>query len=70
VTLFSHGIISLGALAATMIATSGDETFIMLAMFPAKALLIIMITFFIGLVGGWLTDKLVKTTVQVRSSSG
>ncbi len=60
VTLFSHGIISLGALAATMIATSGDETFIMLAMFPAKALLIIMITFFIGLVGGWLTDKLVK----------
>jgi len=34
VTLYEHGIISMGALAATMIATSGDEAFVMLAMIP------------------------------------
>jgi len=57
VTLFSHGIISLGALVAAMIATSGDETFVMLAMFPGKALLIIALMFGIGVVAGLLTDK-------------
>ncbi|HDP68538.1 MAG TPA: hypothetical protein ENN20_08580 [Candidatus Marinimicrobia bacterium] len=60
VTLFSHGILSFGALVATMIATSGDETFVMLAMFPGKALIIIALTFVIGIVSGYLTDKLIK----------
>jgi len=34
VTLYEHGIVSLGALIATMIATSGDEAFVMLAVVP------------------------------------
>ncbi len=34
VTLYEHGIVSMGALTATMIATSGDEAFVMLAMIP------------------------------------
>ncbi|MBN2600879.1 MAG: arsenic efflux protein [Candidatus Marinimicrobia bacterium] len=60
VTLFSHGMMSLGALVATMIATSGDEAFVMLAMFPGKALLLIALTFLIGIVSGFLTDKFIK----------
>ncbi|RKY58114.1 MAG: hypothetical protein DRP96_08920, partial [Candidatus Neomarinimicrobiota bacterium] len=60
VTLFSHGIISFGALVATMIATSGDEAFVMLAMFPGKAILIIALTFIIGIISGLLTDKFIK----------
>lgn len=60
VALFSHGIISFGALVATMIATSGDETFVMLAMFPGKALVIIALTFGIGIVSGYLADRLIK----------
>ncbi len=34
VTLYEHGIVTIGALTATMIATSGDEAFVMLAMVP------------------------------------
>ena len=60
VTLFSHGMMSLGALVATMIATSGDEAFVMLAMFPGKALLLIVLTFLIGIIAGFLTDKFIK----------
>jgi hypothetical protein len=60
VTLFSHGIISFGALVATMIATSGDETFVMLAMFPGTALLVMALTFVIGIISGFLTDKFIN----------
>jgi len=58
VTMFSHGIITLGAVVAAMIATSGDEAFVMLAMIPGNALLIIALTFVIGIVAGIYTDKL------------
>ena len=60
VTLFSHGILSFGALVAAMIATSGDEAFVMLAMFPGKALMVIALTFLIGVIGGFITDKVIK----------
>ena len=56
VAMFSHNIVSLGALVAAMIATSGDEAFVMLAMFPDKAILLFSITFFIGILAGILTD--------------
>jgi hypothetical protein len=61
VTLFSHGIVSFGALVATMIATSGDEAFLMLAMFPGKALLLIVLMFSIGIAGGFITDKFIAS---------
>lgn len=56
VTLYSHNIITVGALVSTMIATSGDESFVMFAMFPVKALLITGALFIIGVVGGFITD--------------
>lgn len=42
VALYSHRVVSVGALAATMIATSGDEAFVMLGLFPGKALLLML----------------------------
>lgn len=57
VALYSHRIISLGALIAGMIATSGDEAFVMLAMIPGKALLIIGLLFLIGIIFGVITDN-------------
>jgi hypothetical protein len=57
VAMCSHGVISIGALVAAMIATSGDEAFVMLAMFPEKALLLMAILMFIGFAAGWLTDS-------------
>ncbi|MBR4811110.1 MAG: hypothetical protein IK039_05045, partial [Bacteroidaceae bacterium] len=45
VSLYTHGLISFGALVAMMIASSGDEAFVMLAMFPGKSLWIFLILF-------------------------
>jgi uncharacterized membrane protein YuzA (DUF378 family) len=61
VTLYSHRMFSLGAIVTTMIATSGDEAFVMFALFPGKALGISIILFVIALAGGWLVDRLFNT---------
>ena len=58
VTLFQHRMFSLGALVTTMIATSGDEAFVMLYLFPQKAILLTGIMVLIGLLAGYLTDRL------------
>jgi hypothetical protein len=60
VVLYGHGLISVGALVAAMIATSGDEAFVMLAMFPGKALLIMGILGLVGLLAGLVTDLVRK----------
>jgi len=60
VTMFTHRMLSLGAIVATMIATSGDEAFVMFAMFPVKAAFLTLIIFLIGIFAGWLTDKFIK----------
>ncbi|NPA67834.1 MAG: hypothetical protein GXO50_04405 [Chlorobi bacterium] len=61
VALFTHRIISFGALVTTMIATSGDEAFVMFAMFPKQAALLTVIIFIVGIFAGWLTDKYIKS---------
>ena len=56
VSLFSHGMISFGALVAMMIATSGDEAFVMLTLFPGKALWLSLLILVIGILTGVLID--------------
>lgn len=56
VSLYSHGMISFGALVAMMIATSGDEAFVMLAMFPAKTFRLMLVLFVIAVVAGLTID--------------
>ena len=58
VSLFSHGMISFGALVAMLIATAGDESFVMLTLFPGKALLISVITLALGIITGVVIDYL------------
>lgn len=60
VSLYMHGLISFGALAGSMIAVSGDEAFVMLSLFPSKAILLFGILFIIGIVSGYLIDLFVK----------
>jgi hypothetical protein len=57
VTLYVHGAISLGALAGGMIATSGDEAFVMLAMFPRRALLLFALLLGYGLLVAFVVDR-------------
>lgn len=56
VAMFSHKLISFGALVTTMIATSGDESFVMFALFPKQALLLTGLLLVLGIFAGYLTD--------------
>ncbi len=60
VAMFSHRVVTLGALVATMIATSGDEAFVMLVLFPEKALLLNAVLIVVAVVVGYLTDFIVS----------
>ena len=60
IALHVHGRITLGAVVAGMIATSGDEAFVMLAMFPRTAVLIAAGLLALGLFAGWITDLVVS----------
>ena len=66
VAMYSHGTLRLGALVAAMIATSGDEAFVMFAMLPGKALLLMAALIVIGLIAGWLTDNLAGSWIENR----
>ena len=58
VSLYTHRMFSFGALVAMMIASSGDEAFVMLAMIPEQALIIFAVLFVIAVVAGVLIDYL------------
>jgi len=62
VSLYAHGLVGFGALAAVMLSTAGDEAFVMLTMIPETALLIFAISVILGIVGGFLADKIAKAT--------
>ena len=56
VSLYTHRMLSFGALVAMMIASSGDEAFVMLAMIPQQALVLFVILFVLAVIVGILTD--------------
>jgi len=60
VSFYVHGLISFGALVGGMIATSGDEAFVLLAMVPRQAMFLFALLFIFGIVFGWLSDKIAK----------
>lgn len=60
VSLYVHGVISFGAIVGGMIATSGDEAFVMLAEFPATALTLFGMLFFLGIFFSWVSDRAVN----------
>lgn len=57
VSLYTHRMLSFGALVAMMIASSGDESFIMLAMIPDKALILFAVLFILAILVGIIVDK-------------
>jgi len=69
VALFSHRLISFGAIVTAMIATSGDEAFIMFAMFPQQAALLTAAIFCIGILAGYITDKIPASKIITNKFS-
>jgi len=71
VSLYLHGLISFGALSGSMISVSGDEAFVMLALFPKMAIILFAVLFVVGILGGFITDIIVKKfKIKVSSSCG
>ena len=58
VSLYTHRMFSFGALVAMMIASSGDEAFVMLAMIPEQALIIFAVLFVLAIAVGIITDMI------------
>ena len=65
--MYSHKLLSFGALIAIMIASSGDEAFIMLAMIPKEALLLMLVLFAIAILAGWLVDRFSKPNSKAQN---
>jgi hypothetical protein len=66
-SLYMHRVVTFGALIGTMVATCGDEAYVMLALFPRQALLLFGILMTMGVVSGILTDVVLRarrTTVS------
>ncbi len=59
-SLYVHRVITFGALVAAMVASCGDEAFVMLAMFPERAVQLFGLLLLAGIGTGVLTDLLFK----------
>ena len=62
VSLYVHGVITFGAIVGGMIATSGDEAFVMLTQFPGMALALFGLLFFLGIIFAWVSDTIIQLT--------
>ena len=60
VSMFTHNLVNLGALVATMIASSGDEAFVMFSMFPKTAIILNVAIFAIAITAGIITNLFIK----------
>lgn len=56
VGLYLHRTVTLGALVACMVATAGDEEYVMYALVPKSALLLQALLAVLGIAAGWITD--------------
>jgi hypothetical protein len=60
VSMYIHNLVSFGALLSALIVTFGDEAFVMFALMPLATLKLCAIILVIGLIGGFIADKLIK----------
>jgi len=60
VSLYMHGSIGFGAITGSMIATSGDEAFVMISMLGWKAFLLFGLLFVFGIIGSYIADFIVN----------
>ncbi len=69
-SLYIHRVIGLGALTAAMVATCGDESFVMLTLFPHTALYIFAALFAGGAITGIIIDLIIKKKPEKLDSAG
>lgn len=68
VSMYVHRRLSIGAVVTAMVATSGDESFVLFAMVPRTAFLLTALLALIGIGAGTLTDLLLKHRLTDKQS--
>ncbi|WP_420569580.1 putative manganese transporter [Thalassovita sp.] len=58
VAAYSSGHVGFGAVVATLTATMGDAAFLLIATRPDAALVVLPLSFVVGVLSGWIVDKL------------
>ena len=64
VSLYTHRLLSLGALVAMMIASSGDEAFVIMAMIPKEGFILFGLLFAISIITGIIVDYVIYKNPQ------
>lgn len=59
VGFYVRGLVTFGALFATMVATAGDEGLFMFLLFPRETIVLLSITFVIAVISGFFVDRLI-----------
>lgn len=69
VAAYSSGNVGFGAVVATLTATMGDAAFLLIATRPDAALVVLPLSFVVGILSGWFVDKINKTEFRDLNQS-
>ena len=69
VAAYSSGNVSFGSVVATLTATMGDAAFLLIAVKPETAAVLIPLQFGVGIVTGWIIDRYVTTDFRPARGS-
>lgn len=69
VGMYTHGLVTHGAVIATMVATMGDESFVMFALMPRQALVMHGLLLILGVLAGSLSDAIAGRWIPLKSAT-
>lgn len=69
VAAYASGHVSFGAIVATLTATMGDAAFLLIATRPDVAIVVLPLSFAVGILSGWLVDVVAKGRMQADTSA-
>lgn len=69
VAAYSSGNVSFGAVVAALTATMGDAAFLLIATRPDAAIVVLPLSLVIGVISGWVVDRLAGKTMEVDTSA-
>lgn len=68
VAAYSSGNVGFGAVVATLTATMGDAAFLLIATRPDAAIVVLPLSFAVGIISGWVVDALSGDSMAVDTS--
>ena len=68
VAAWSGGNVGFGAVVATLTATMGDAAFLLIATRPDAAIVVLPLSFTVGILSGWIVDALPAISITPRTS--